>query len=335
MNKSNKVRLGFIGSGNIARMHAEKLARIDQASIVAFTDVAQDRAKVMADKYSARAYGNFEQMLDKEHLDAVLLCTPQHTRLEPIKAIAGRGLPLFCEKPPAFTMEDARAGTEIIEKAGILNTCGLMYRWAEITDKVRELIGDRKVNVCQITGCWAVIYWVTEGGLGKWFLKQDQSGGPMMEQGIHLLDAARYMLQDDAVEVHAFGSNYIEPRTADLTIHDTVQANLRFAKGTIGTHVHMWSYRGWIFQIRFIGNEFELLWDIANNRMTGKVREMDVSYQAKDDPYESELVGFVKAVAARDQKLLRCTYADACKSFATTLAAMQSALTGTVQKVEM
>src|SRR5437867_4391892 len=109
MDKNHKVRLGFIGSGNIAGMHAEKLAAIGQASIVAFSDVVPERAKLMADRYAARAYGHFELMLDKESLDAVMLCTPHQTRLEPIKAIAARGLPLFCEKPPAFTMEDARA----------------------------------------------------------------------------------------------------------------------------------------------------------------------------------------------------------------------------------
>ncbi|MBI4026642.1 MAG: Gfo/Idh/MocA family oxidoreductase [Verrucomicrobia bacterium] len=330
---TDKVRIGFIGSGYIAGAHAERLTKVPGAALAAFSDVQEERAKQLAQKHNGRAYARFEEMLDQEPLDAVLLCTPHHTRRTPIQAVAAKGLALFCEKPPAFTIEDARACIETIEKAGILNTVGLMYRWADITDRVREWLDGRKVSVCQITGCWSVIYWVKPDSPSQWLLRQDQSGGPMMEQGIHLLDAARRMLDDDVIEAHAFGGNPIEPKSANLTIHDTVLANLRFAKGTLGAHVHSWSHKGWIFQIRFVGHDFELLWDIANNRMTGKVRGVDVSYQAKDDPYEAELAGFVKAVAARDQSLLRCTYADACKSFAATLAAVQSALTGTVQKV--
>jgi len=61
--------------------------------------------------------------------------------------------------------------------------------------------------------------------------------------------------------------------------------------------------------------------------MSGKVRGVDVSYQAKDDPYEPSLP-VREAVAARRTKVVACTYADGCKSFATTLAAVQSAQNG-------
>jgi len=133
-----------------------------------------------------------------------------------------------------------------------------MYRWAEITDKVRELIGGRKVRSARSRAVGRVIYWVTGGRLDGWFLKQEQSGGPMMEQGIHCSTRPVHST-DDVVEVHAFGGN-TSTETADLTIHDTVQANLRFAKGTVGHTCTHGVTRAGYFRFVLSVRSLSLLW---------------------------------------------------------------------------
>lgn len=328
----NRVRIGFIGCGNIAQKHAANFSKVD-AEIAAFADAIEAKASSLAEKCGARAYGSFAAMLDSERLDAIMLCTPHVARLAPIKAVAERGLALFCEKPPAFTLEEARECARVIEQAGILNTCGFMYRWAEAAERVREWIAGQPINLCQITACNDVIPWARSGAGPSWLLKQDRSGGPMIEQGIHLIDTARYIVGSDITEVQALGSNLIESRSEELTIHDTMVTNLRFANGTVGNHIHFWSHRGLIFQWRFIGAAFDLTWEVVPNRVTGQVRGEKVLFEGKDDCYLTELQGFVRAVAARNQSLLRSSYADACKSFAATLAANESAATGKPQPV--
>lgn len=335
----DRVRLGFIGSGNIAKLHANRIARLGIAELAGFSDTVRDRAAALADAHGGRAYADYREMLDHEKLDGVLLCTPHHARVEPINEIAARKIALFCEKPPAFTLDDAEACMSVIDRVGILNTCGLMYRWSPIADRLKELIAERPVNICQITACWSMIRSSRDSARRKgtgdpWLLKQEISGGPMIDQGIHLIDAVRFILNDDVASVHGIGSNLLEPRAADLSIYDTIMANYQFARGTVGSHVHSWSYTGWVFQIRMIGADFDFLWDIPASRLSGVMNAIEVKYESRDDPYDNELTGFVRAIEKQDQRALRGSFADACRSLAATLAVMESVRSGQPRTVE-
>lgn len=142
------VRVGFIGTGNIASTHTKNISKLKNAKLAAFADIDRTRAQKYAALYGGTAYTDYDQMLDKEELSAVFICTPHFVRLEPIKAAAERRIALFCEKPPAFDLESAKEITDIINKTGIINSVGFMYRWAEITNKVKSIIAKHPINIC-------------------------------------------------------------------------------------------------------------------------------------------------------------------------------------------
>ena len=70
----DKVRLGFIGTGGIARSHLKRLADVSQAEIAALCDVSEASAGSAVEAFGGTAYTDYRKMIDGEKLDAVYVC---------------------------------------------------------------------------------------------------------------------------------------------------------------------------------------------------------------------------------------------------------------------
>ena len=238
---------------------------------------------------------------------------------------------MFCEKAPAHSNEDAHRCSAAIEQAGIINAVGFMYRWSEVVQRMRELLKGKTVNCCMIRGIWTVLFW---DGLPDWYLIKQRFGGAIVDQGVHLLDVVRYVLQDEITDVHAFAENLIVPKSESMTVEDTVTINLRFSRGTLGTYAHVWAHRGWIWPIDCIGEDFCRNCDLSEaQRLSGYITDEKVDYRGGDDCYSTEVDRFLDAVAANDQGIIRSSYADATRSLAAALPINNSIDTGKPAKV--
>ncbi|MAE62684.1 MAG: hypothetical protein CMJ18_00305 [Phycisphaeraceae bacterium] len=325
------MKVAVVGLGGPGEKHARHITDSGKADVVAFVDIESSKAEAAARQYGAVAFTDVEEMLDQSSVDAVFLCTPPWTRTELIPRIARRGLALFCEKPPARTLADADRCRTAIEQAGIINSVGFMYRWAEVVHRMRELLEGRPVNCCMVRGIWTVLFW---DGLPGWYFDKRRSGGAIVDQGVHLIDAVRYVLQDDVTSVHAFADNLIVPKTESTTVEDTVSINLRFARGTLGTYAHVWAHRGWVWQFDCIGEDFYLTCDLSlQHRLSGYIGDEKVDLRTEDDCYVTEIERFLDAVAANDQSVVRSSYADSIRSLAAALAINESMDTGGMVEV--
>ena len=95
------VRIGFVGTGGIANHHLRTLAQLDEAELVAFCDVVEEKALAAVAEYGGKAYSHYETLYDSEALDAVYICLPPFAHAQPELAAIERGLPIFVEKPVA------------------------------------------------------------------------------------------------------------------------------------------------------------------------------------------------------------------------------------------
>ena len=73
-----KLKIAVIGCGNISVMHLDSVVASDLAELVAVCDIKEDRAKECAEKYGVAYYTDYNEMMDKESLDAVHLCLPHY-----------------------------------------------------------------------------------------------------------------------------------------------------------------------------------------------------------------------------------------------------------------
>ena len=315
------LRIGFVGAGRMGRLHARLLA--PRAVLTAVADVNTERAHELAAAYNARPYRDYRQMISQEELDAIFILTPPDVRFEPIQLACEYETPVFVEKPPARTREDAERIATMLDAAGIINSVGFMYRWMQVIARAKDLLQDHTLfGVTSIFVCGVAL----DPAQPTWTFLQDHAGGPLLEQAIHSIDMLRY-LAGDIVETRALGGNPILPKREDFTIEDSHALSFRFESEAVGTHLHSWAHPTPIVQIRLFGADLDLTLDLAlPGSLTGTINGERIAFVPdSDDAYPTQIAGFFNAVTQRDQRLIRSSYADAARSLAVTLAGIDAA----------
>ena len=190
--KARKLKIGVIGTGGISGVHLDYLktraptANAGPASsapssrskpgsqasveIAALCDINPKNLNARLQKYGGAGFDNYERMLDSVKLDAVWLCTPPQVRFEPLIACADRGIPVFCEKPVARHIKDARKTAAALRRRKAKVQIGYVFRSMPIIQRlVSEIAEDQVYLIRSFYGCDVSL----SRGLPAWFYKKE------------------------------------------------------------------------------------------------------------------------------------------------------------------
>jgi len=142
--RARGVRLGFIGVGTRGSSILQSALKMDGATVVAIADtyaVYRDRALAWSEKRysSVKGYTHFEDLLEQEKLDAVVIATPDHIHVPVALAALDRGLDVYCEKPIALTLDTAKALRDAVHAKKAVFQTGTQLRSMPMYQKAREL----------------------------------------------------------------------------------------------------------------------------------------------------------------------------------------------------
>jgi len=322
------VRIGFIGAGGIAGTHFDTLSQIVDAQLVAFSDVAKERAEAAARRFEGKAYTDPRKMLEAESLDAVYVCLPPHAHKDAEILVARKGCALFVEKPLANTMKTAERIAGAIEDAGIMTSVGYHFRYMDATERARKLLGEKKAAPV------AMVYARWLGGFPgvSWWRRLDQSGGQLVEQGTHVIDLARYLVGDVKKVYSCAALREMHKSFEGTTAPDVTALTLEFENGAIG-HAAMASLLGNVNEVGLNLIARDTMYELSGNALTVRQGGEEHTYQHSNQPYLDEDKAFVNAVKTGKRLNIKSTYADSLKTLRVTLAANQSAKTGKPVKV--
>ena len=144
------VRAGIVGAGWIAREHRRVLADAAGVELAAVCDTDPGRAADLASGTGARTYADWRDMLDREDLGALFVCTPPRAHREPAVAALGSGLPVYLEKPVARTAADAAAIVAAAASAATAGTvCAVGYQWhaLDLLLELPDLLAGQQVGL--------------------------------------------------------------------------------------------------------------------------------------------------------------------------------------------
>jgi predicted dehydrogenase len=314
--------VGFIGVGGIAGNYLNSLERLADVRVSAVCDIDAARAEAVAERFGSRTYGDHHAMFAEERLDALFIAVPPFAHTDQEIVAAQRGIPMFIAKPVAMDLDTARKALAAIREHDVMTGVGYMWRHSDLTDKARDLLGDRRIGMA--------IGRVHVGTPGTpWWRVLGQSGGQIVEQSTHIYDLARYFC-GEAAQAHGWGGASLNPR---IDFEDVTTVNLRFEDGAVGAITSTSNVRTGTYSLELIGDDFHLDANFGANRMTGHVGDETIAYDAAESGYYIQVERFIHAVRDDDASLIRSDYEDGARSLALTLAANETLKTGQVVDV--
>ncbi len=210
----SKLRVGIVGTGSIAEArHIPGFQKQPDVELVAVADVSQSAVERAATRFQIPShYTDYREMLAREQLDAISVCTPNKFHSAIAVAALDAGLHVFCEKPMAVNAAEAQAMADAAKRSGKILAIGYRYRYQPEAQAAKQIITDGELGDIYMVRVQAL----RRRGIPSWgtFTNKDiQGGGAMVDFGVHLLDLALWLLGNPAVvEVSGVVSQHLGTR---------------------------------------------------------------------------------------------------------------------------
>jgi len=326
------IRMGVVGAGWIAREHRQVLDSVAEAELVAVCDLDRERAGELTVGTGARIYTDWRDLLDREDLGALLVCTPPRSHAEPAVAALSAGLPVYLEKPIARTPGEAAPIVAAAEHSGTV--CAVGYQWHAL-DLLADLPG--LLAGQQIGALAGTCIGPTQSR--PWFLDRRAGGGNLLERGSHHIDLARAVAGEVAAVQAAAGQVRLARSTGEAAgdIDDALTMLLQHASGALTTIVVAWTRPGQpgSFSLDILASEATLRLALDPDfTLTGVSGGQQVSRRAESPPFERSMRRFLRAVAERDPAAVACTPWDVAATLAVAVAAERALETSRATPVQ-
>jgi predicted dehydrogenase len=229
---SQPVRVAIIGAGNIAdgcHMPAVQ-AQNGEATVIAVVDVDQRRAEAFAARWSIpAAYDDLGLMLQDQHPDLAVVCTPPLAHGEAITACLDAGVWVWCEKPPTLSVAEYDVVGAHEREGGPYVSYVFQHRFGSGARALREHIRTGRLGAPLVGVCHTLWYrddaYFEVPWRGRW---ETEGGGPTMGHGIHQIDLM-LALMGEWTEVRAAMGTLAR----DVETEDVSMAIVRFAGGAV------------------------------------------------------------------------------------------------------
>jgi predicted dehydrogenase len=229
------IRVGLVGCGKVGQIHANALATLPAAELVAVCDAVAERANAFAAKHKARPFTAVPAMLREAGVDAIIIGTPHPLHAEPTIRAAEAGVHVLVEKPLAASLADCEAMLAAARKSGVTLGAISQRRFFEPVQRMKQAIDAGKIGE-PVLGVFIQYSWrdpsyyQSDPWRGKW---DTEGGGVLVNQSPHQLDLLLWMM-GPAVEVTGYWANLNHP---SVEVDDTAVANIRFRNGGLGSIV--------------------------------------------------------------------------------------------------
>ncbi|MFI2858697.1 Gfo/Idh/MocA family protein [Paenibacillus sp. JSM ZJ436] len=256
------LRVGMIGYKFMGKAHSNayralpmffpKAAKPEMAVICGRDGQAVQEA---ADRFGwAESETDWRALIAREDIDIIDINAPSDAHKEIALAAAQAGKHIFCEKPLALSLKDAREMLQAAETAGIKHMTGFNYRFSPAVQLVKKLITSGRLGQIYHFRAWFLQDWILDPSFPLvWRLQKEIAGsGSHGDLGAHLIDLAHYLV-GDLEEVIGMSETFIKERPlaaemtglsakgsadgpkGEVTVDDATLFLSRFKNGALGS----------------------------------------------------------------------------------------------------
>jgi len=226
------IKVGLIGAGRMGKVFANTLAfSVSEVDLVAVADPNAEALDEVASRYHiAGKFNDYHELLAQKDIEAVVIASPTGTHAEVVTAAAQAGKQIFCEKPLSQDLKACDSAITAVKKAGVKLQMGFMRRYDPPYAAAKQKILDGVIGT-------PVMFKAASRDPRRTsleFAKRENSGGMIMDMGVHDFDLARWLMGSEVLRVHTEGACLAFPELKEVGDIDNAVINLRFANDAVG-----------------------------------------------------------------------------------------------------
>jgi UDP-N-acetyl-2-amino-2-deoxyglucuronate dehydrogenase len=235
-----RLRVGVVGGGDIGLKNANSVKAAPAAAVAAVCDISPEVLRDLAKRFDVGAIPEYESLLARRDVDAVLLSVP-HMLHAPLAIQAARaGKHILLEKPLGVNLNDANRIIEVFRETGARLTVNFSFRYRPAIELARQLIHDgilgeicgTQTNLFQFKGA---SYWAggfTARASGDWRASREQAGGGILIMTVcHAIDYLRYCTGLEVKRAFSEYGTFASP----VEVEDTIVVNSQYNNGAVGS----------------------------------------------------------------------------------------------------
>lgn len=331
-----KLGIAILGTGDVSGGHIAAYRRNPHVEIRAMLSRQEAKATAKARQFgleNCRAYTSLDSLLAADDIDAVSICTPHHLHVEQGVACAQAGKHMIVEKPVALDLPGLRKLDAAVRQYGVRSVAGFVLRWNPLFETIRAILTDGLIGrlfhaevdyLHGITKDFALYPWVSKRAFG---------GTALLTGGCHAIDALRWFVGKEAVEVFGI-ANFSQGNPLDYEYEPNSVTLLKFEDGATGKAATSLECVGpYTFPIVLLGNGGTIRDNrLFTSRWPGQTGWAPIPSILPDSgavthhPFNAQIDHFVDCVLSGRES--HCNVADTVKTHEICFASEKSRLTG-------
>jgi myo-inositol 2-dehydrogenase / D-chiro-inositol 1-dehydrogenase len=220
------LKVGLLGAGRIAGVHATAISSHPGSTLVAVSDINMAAAEKIAARYGAAARGT-SAILEDSAINAVLIATSTDTHSDLIERATAAGKAVLCEKPVDLSLVRARACQKAVSSNGRPVMIGFNRRFDPNFSALKKAAESGEIGKPELLSITSF----DPAPPPVSYIKL--SGGLFRDMMIHDFDMANFIMGAPPVSVTAVGSSIVDPEIGAAGDVDTAVATLAYSDGRI------------------------------------------------------------------------------------------------------
>ena len=305
----NKVNVGVIGVGAMGVHHARVYSELENANLVAISDLMRDKSEEVAKEYSAKGFVDYMDILKMPEIDAVSVCVPTTHHFNVVMDAIEHGKHVLVEKPIAFTLREAEAMVKAAKDEGVKLATGHVERFNPAVGKAKELIKDDVIGEVVSASAKRV---------GP-FPPRIKDVGVIIDLAIHDVDIMYHLFDSPISRIYANMGSRLEK----CEYEDHAEIMSSFKNGIIGMLEVNWltPYKKRKLEVTGVDGIISIDYIDQTVHVYGKsTQNVDIEYK---EPLREELNSFLNAVDNGEEP--KITGKDGIYALKVVTAAMKSA----------
>jgi myo-inositol 2-dehydrogenase/D-chiro-inositol 1-dehydrogenase len=241
-------KIGIIGAGGVAGIHAAILVKDSRVQLHSFFDVEPDRANALANRFGGSAAQSVDELL--QQCDAAYVCTPNTTHEEVATKVLDAGRHVFCEKPFALNLASATRLRDRAVRSGLVYQVGHNRRFAPVYKILKDTMDRNDLRPLSVHAK------MNRGELVNppWVWNARLTGGFLYETPVHMFDLMTYFF-GPVESVHVAARAHQHDELDDFSILLTFQSGLQ---ATMKTYAHAsWHFPFERFEVYGLHSTYE------------------------------------------------------------------------------